>query len=193
MRLEVGEREGEDKSDTCPHHQGVIVIYVDLKNITVFAKFCSVSLLFIGWLPFVLYLLYIYIRSMITGSESNVMFNKLNPLYDTSNILFLITDPQAVSRGSVYEHLCIGDQCTSERLLVSYWRYSRSTPGDVKLPSLTSPPAVINHVTHGIESSGLAAITGQSLHLHDNSNGPPCEQMFVSITVFLCYNHFFAF
>lgn len=45
-------------------------------------------------------------------------------------------------------------------LQTPFRQYSRAAPVAVKLPSLTSPLAVINHVTHGMKSSGSAAISG---------------------------------
>ncbi len=88
---------------------------------------------------------------------------------------------------SVFQREC----CFHISLQTPFWQLSRSAPVAVKLPSLTSPLAIINHVTHGMKSSGSAAISGHPCIYMTIQRDLPASRC-VSQSLCLCLHDFIA-
>lgn len=81
--------------------------------------------------------------------------------------------------------------CVHTSLQTLFWQYWRTASVAVKLPSLTSPPAIINHVTHGMKSSGSAAISGHPCIYMTIQRDLPASRC-VSQSLCLCLYDFIA-
>lgn len=76
-------------------------------------------------------------------------------------------------------------------LQTPFWQLSRSASVAVKLSSLTSPLAIINHVTYGMKSSGSAAISGHPCIYMTIQRDLPASRC-VSQSLCLCLYDFIA-